>query len=38
MGAIEKTVKAVAEKVGAKCQLVVVCGRNKKLVNTLSNR
>lgn len=38
MGAIEKTVKAVVQKVGPVCQLVVICGRNKKLVEKLQNR
>ena len=38
MGAIEKTVEAVVEKVGAKCQLVVICGRNKKLADRLKSR
>ena len=32
MGAIEKTVDAVAEHVGSACQMVVICGRNKKLI------
>lgn len=38
MGAIEKTVDAVVDKVGAACQLVVICGRNKKLVEKLQQR
>ena len=38
MGAIEKTVSAIVEKVGPICQLVVVCGRNKKLVQKLQAR
>ena len=38
MGAIEKTVEAVVEKVGAMCQLVVICGRNKKLADRLKSR
>ena len=35
MGAIEKTVDAVAAKVGGACQLVVICGRNKRLIARL---
>ena len=35
MGAIEKAVDAVAAKVGAACQLVVICGRNKRLIARL---
>ncbi len=38
MGAIEKTVNAIVEKVGPQCQLVVICGRNKKLVETLQSK
>lgn len=38
MGAIEKTVNAIVEKVGPQCQLVVICGRNKKLVDKLQSR
>ena len=38
MGAIEATVTAIAKHVGAACQLVVVCGRNKKLVQRLEAR
>lgn len=35
MGAIEATVAAIKDRVGAGCQLVVVCGRNKKLMARL---
>ena len=38
MGAIAATVDAIARHVGSACQLVVVCGRNKKLVQTLQAR
>ena len=38
MGAIEKTVDAVARKVGNACQLVVVCGKNKRLMARLKAR
>ena len=38
MGKIEQTVDAIVEKVGTVCQLVVVCGRNKKLVQKLKAR
>lgn len=33
MGAIEAQVNALARQIGAGAQLVVVCGRNQKLVN-----
>ena len=38
MGTIEVTVNAIAKHVGANCQLVVVCGRNKKLMALLEAR
>ena len=38
MGPVEKTVDAVAEQIGAEAQLVVVCGRNATLVNTLQSK
>jgi 1,2-diacylglycerol 3-beta-galactosyltransferase len=38
MGPVEKTVDALAATLGASCQVVVVCGRNAKLVETLSNK
>lgn len=38
MGAIEATVSAIVDKVGPVCQLVVICGRNKKLVEKLKAR
>ncbi|CAG9464454.1 unnamed protein product [Pedinophyceae sp. YPF-701] len=36
MGPVEKTVRALAKHVGAKCQVVVICGRNQALVDKLS--
>lgn len=36
MGPVEKTVDSVAKEIGADCQLVVVCGRNQRLVDRLS--
>ena len=38
MGAIAATVDAIARHLGSACQLVVVCGRNKKLVQSLQSR
>jgi hypothetical protein len=38
MGAIEQTLEALAEDMGASCQVVAVCGRNKKLVEKLQAR
>lgn len=38
MGAIEKTVNSIVREVGPACQLVVICGRNKKLVEKLKSR
>jgi 1,2-diacylglycerol 3-beta-galactosyltransferase len=36
MGPVEATVEALAARVGAGCQLVVVCGRNQGLVDRLN--
>lgn len=38
MGPVEKTVDGLAAALGAECQLVVVCGRNAKLVQRLSSK
>ncbi len=38
MGAIEKTLHALDERVGGACQVVAICGRNKTLIERLSNR
>ncbi len=38
MGPVERTVNAIAAGPGAKLQLVVVCGRNEKLVKRLSEK
>ena len=38
MGPVEKTVDALAASLGAACQVVVVCGRNAKLVEKLSTK
>ena len=38
MGPVERTVTALAQQVGAACQVVVVCGRNKRLVQRLQAR
>lgn len=38
MGAIEKTLQALDERVGGGCQVVAICGRNKTLIERLSNR
>ena len=38
MGAIEKTPEALDERVGGACQVVAICGRNKALIERLSNR
>lgn len=38
MGPVEKTVDAVAAEVGAGCQLVVICGRNQRLVDKLRSK
>jgi 1,2-diacylglycerol 3-beta-galactosyltransferase len=38
MGPVERTVDALASVVGADCQIVVVCGRNARLVQRLSSK
>ena len=38
MGPVERTVTALAHQVGAACQVVVICGRNKRLVQRLQAR
>ena len=38
MGAIEKTLEALDDRVGGACQVVAICGRNKALIERLSNR
>lgn len=38
MGAIEKTLQALDERVGGACQVVAICGRNKALIERLSDR
>jgi 1,2-diacylglycerol 3-beta-galactosyltransferase len=38
MGPVEKTVDALAANLGAECQLVVVCGRNERLVTKLQKK
>eukprot|EP00884_Botryococcus_braunii_P001426 jgi/Botrbrau1/11284/Bobra.0038s0050.1 len=38
MGAIEATCEALAEDMGASCQVVAICGRNKKLIDRLQAR
>lgn len=38
MGPVEATVDGVAEHIGSGCQLVVICGRNAKLVEKLSSK
>ncbi len=38
MGPVEKTVDGLASNIGADCQVIVICGRNKKLVEKLSNK
>ena len=38
MGPVERTVTALAQQVGAACQVVVICGRNKRLVQRLEAR
>ena len=35
MGAIEPTIQALADKVGSACQVVAICGRNKRLIKRL---
>lgn len=38
MGKLEQIVDAIATEVGSACQVVVICGRNKKLVKRLEER
>lgn len=38
MGAIEKTLEALDDRVGGACQVVAICGRNKALIERLRNR
>ena len=38
MGPVERTVDALCSVIGADCQVVVVCGRNAKLVEKLSSK
>ncbi|KAL4447742.1 hypothetical protein ABPG75_004961 [Micractinium tetrahymenae] len=38
MGPVEATVDGVAKYIGGDCQLVVICGRNAKLVEKLSSK
>ena len=38
MGAIEKTLQALDDRVGGGCQVVAVCGRNKALIERLNHR
>ncbi|GAX80944.1 hypothetical protein CEUSTIGMA_g8379.t1 [Chlamydomonas eustigma] len=38
MGKLEDTVDQIAEKLGSSCQVVVVCGRNKRLLQRLSEK
>lgn len=38
MGAIEATLDAIATACGGACQVVAICGRNKKLARRLQNR
>ncbi|KAK9817389.1 hypothetical protein WJX74_006644 [Apatococcus lobatus] len=38
MGPVEKTVDAIAAQLGSKCQLIVIAGRNKKLVKRLQRK
>lgn len=35
MGAIEPTIQALADQVGSACQVVAICGRNKRLIKRL---
>jgi 1,2-diacylglycerol 3-beta-galactosyltransferase len=35
MGKLEVTVDQIAEKLGGSCQVVVICGRNRKLLESL---
>lgn len=38
MGPVEKTVDALVATIGPDCQIVVVCGRNARLVDTLQTK
>ena len=38
MGPVEQTVASLAAAIGAGCQVVVICGRNAKLVAKLESR
>ena len=38
MGAIETTLDAIATACGGACQVVAICGRNKKLARRLQSR
>ncbi len=38
MGAIEATLDAIATACGGACQVVAICGRNKRLVRRLEDR
>lgn len=38
MGAIEATLDAIAAACGGACQVVAICGRNKKLARRLHSR
>jgi 1,2-diacylglycerol 3-beta-galactosyltransferase len=38
MGPVEKTVDGLVSALGAECQLVVICGRNAKLVQRLTSK
>ena len=38
MGAIEATLDAIATACRGACQVVAICGRNKKLARRLQNR
>ena len=38
MGAIEATLEAIATACGGACQVVAICGRNKKLARRLQSR
>lgn len=38
MGAIEPTIQALADTVGSACQVVAICGRNKRLIKRLQDK
>ena len=38
MGPVEKTVSSIARAVGPRVQLVVICGRNERLIRRLSEK